>query len=106
MRIIKNGNGFELVEIGKEVREKVLRGLEEENNGLMRRCLGAALEIREAEKSWLDPAGVAIVAAALFDKLATRAYTALSDAETATVFHEKEAAKMLAAQFDERRGEA
>ena len=106
MRIIKNGNGFQLVEATKEQKDAVLRRLEEENKALMRRCLKAALEMGQAEKAWLDQEGVAIVAAALFDKLATKAYTALQDAETATVFHEKEAASILAASFGEGRGEA
>ena len=106
MRIIRSGSGFQLVETTKEEKNAVLRELEEENKALMQRCLRTAVEVSRAEGMWLDPAAVATVAAALFDKLASKAYTALCDAETAKVFYEKEAANVLAAHLGDGRGEA
>jgi len=79
-KIIRNGQGYEIVRLVPEEREKVLQALARENAGLFGVCLVDAAKALDGLTR--DSDLVVQAACALFDKLATASYTVLADAVT------------------------
>ena len=96
-RIIRNGNGWELLTLSKEQKAKLLENLRAENNELMKQCIRDAIDICATcnGKSWTQAVGD--VANSLFDKLATKSYSRFAEAEVVKTFNEKESAQLVKA---------
>lgn len=94
MRIIKNGEGYELIQLDQKLRNRVLTNLRKRNLTIMKQCVKDIRVIFGKDVLKLcDPSAIQI-ACALFEKLATKSFTELSQAETRVVHEIKEAGKM------------
>ena len=78
-KIIRNGEGFELVRLSHDEQLEALRDLAEANGEDFQRCLIQAEAILQTRR-YQNMGAVVQVACALFDKLATASYTVLAEA--------------------------
>lgn len=94
MRIIKNGSGYELVELDRKLKNRLLRNLRQRNKTLMKKCIEDAEKLCAVPAFEASPYAVMTIATALFDKLASKSFTELCAAETRVTHELKETWKM------------
>ena len=75
MKIIRNGQGYELVEITKDEQERIREELRQTNIQLMQQCIKDADEIAARFFGEYSNDAVGLIAAQLFDKLATKQFS-------------------------------
>lgn len=90
MRIVRNGSGYELVQLDRKLKSRLLSNLRKRNLRLMETCIRDACKVNEDNDFGFEPDGVCALAAALFEKLATKSFTELAAKETRVVHELKE----------------
>ena len=94
MRIIMNGSGYELIDLDRKLKNRVLCNLRQRNLRLMKDCLEDAFQLADDRRGDWTVIDVVTVAAALFEKLASKSFTELFAAETKVTHELKETWKM------------
>lgn len=97
MRIIKTGNGYELVKLAPEDKLRLYERLGRENKVIMAQCIEDARELLKKDYLKYTPEMTCMVASALFAPLATKIYSVFQDALTVKVWNEKEQAAQITA---------
>jgi hypothetical protein len=78
-KIIRNGEGYELVSLSHDEKLKLLKDLAKDHMACFDRCLVQAEDAMQT-RGYMNEGAVIQVACAFFDKMATASFTVLSEA--------------------------